>query len=59
MTILRKAASVALIAVIGVSSQVFAEVQPGTVLSADNIDDIYNETFEGHKIKDLITEKLE
>ena len=59
MTIFNKAAFVALTAMLGVSGHAFAEVEPGTVLSAANIDDIYNETFEGHKIKDLLTEKLE
>lgn len=36
-----------------------AEIKEGTVLSASNIDALYEETFEGHKIKDLLTEKLE
>jgi hypothetical protein len=36
-----------------------AEVQEGAVLSAENIDKLYEDTFEGHKIKDLLTEKIE
>jgi hypothetical protein len=36
-----------------------AEVKEGTVLSAANIDALYEDTFEGHKIKDLLTEKIE
>jgi hypothetical protein len=36
-----------------------AEINEGTVLSAKNIDALYEDTFEGHKIKDLLTEKIE
>jgi len=36
-----------------------AELPEGTVISAANLDDIYEDTFEGHKIKDLLTDKYE
>ncbi len=41
------------------ATAVMAEVNEGTVLSAANIDSLYDDTFEGHKIKDLLTEKME
>lgn len=41
------------------STMSIAEVKEGTVLSASNIDSLYEDTFEGHKIKDLLTEKIE
>lgn len=36
-----------------------AEVAEGTVLSKSNIDQLYEDSFDGHKIKDLLTEKME
>ncbi|SDI13415.1 DUF1329 domain-containing protein [Pseudomonas panipatensis] len=36
-----------------------AEVPAGTVISAANIDQIKNDTFEGHSIASLLTEKME
>ncbi|ATE62056.1 outer membrane lipoprotein-sorting protein [Thauera sinica] len=36
-----------------------AELPPGTVISAENIDKIKDDTFEGHKIGSLLTEKME
>lgn len=36
-----------------------AEVPAGTVISANNIDQLKNDTFEGHSIASLLTEKLE
>lgn len=36
-----------------------AEIEAGTVLSSSNIDQLYEDTFEGHKVKDLLTEKME
>ncbi|MBH3426426.1 DUF1329 domain-containing protein [Pseudomonas alkylphenolica] len=36
-----------------------AEVPPGTVISASNIDQLKTQTFEGHTIASLLTEKLE
>ncbi|RUI15283.1 DUF1329 domain-containing protein [Pseudomonas aeruginosa] len=36
-----------------------AEVAPGTVISAANLDQVKNDTFEGHKIADMLTEKME
>jgi|SRR5690554_69155 len=36
-----------------------AEIEEGTVLSSRNIDQLYESTFEGHKIKDLLIEKVE
>ncbi|GAB0152937.1 DUF1329 domain-containing protein [Marinobacterium sp. BA1] len=41
------------------SGVALAAVEAGTVLSAANIDKLYDDTFEGHKIKDLLTEKVE
>ena len=41
------------------SNVALADVKEGTVLSADNIDTLYEDTFEGHKIRDLLTEKIE
>ena len=41
------------------SNVALADVKEGTVLSAENIDTLYEDTFEGHKIKDLLTEKIE
>ena len=38
-----------------VSNAALADVKEGTVLSAQNIDALYEDTFEGHKIKDLLT----
>jgi hypothetical protein len=35
------------------------EVPPGTVINATNIDQLKNETFEGHTIASLLTEKIE
>jgi len=35
------------------------ELPEGTVISAANLDSIYEDTFEGHKIKDLLTERYE
>jgi hypothetical protein len=35
------------------------ELPEGTVVSSANLDEIYEDTFEGHKIKDLLTEKME
>jgi len=36
-----------------------AELPEGTVISAANLDQIMDDTFEGHKIRDLLTEKFE
>lgn len=41
------------------SNVALADVKEGTVLSAENIDTLYEDTFEGHKVKDLLTEKIE
>ncbi|HJW56068.1 MAG TPA: DUF1329 domain-containing protein [Burkholderiaceae bacterium] len=41
------------------SSAFAAELPEGTVISKDNIDKIKNDTFMGHKIGDLLTEKME
>lgn len=35
------------------------ELPVGTVISASNLDDIANDTFEGHKIKDMLTAPME
>lgn len=36
-----------------------AELPPGTVISAENIDRIKNDTFENHTIASLLTERME
>ncbi len=54
---LRQALAVGLIATAGIASA--AEVPVGTVISAANIDQIKNDTFEGHSIASLLTEKME
>ncbi|MCL6693005.1 DUF1329 domain-containing protein [Pseudomonas sp. R3.Fl] len=36
-----------------------AELAPGTVISAANLDQVKNDTFEGHSIASLLTEKME
>lgn len=41
------------------SAAMAAEVKEGTVINAANIDQLSGDTFEGHKIKDLLTEKIE
>lgn len=38
---------------------VWADIAEGTVLSKANIDKLYDQSFDGHKIKDLLTEKME
>lgn len=49
-----------LIAACSVSFPAFAaELPAGTVISADNIDKIKSDTFEGHSIADMLTEKME
>lgn len=36
-----------------------ADLPPGTVISADNIDQVKNERFDGHTIASLLTERME
>ena len=36
-----------------------AELPEGTVISADNIDKIKNDTFQGHTVASLLTERIE
>lgn len=48
----------AALAISGVTS-VAAELPPGTVISKTNIDSVKSDTFEGHKIGSLLTEKIE
>ena len=38
---------------------VFAEIAEGTILSNENIDQLYEQSFDGHQIKDLLTQKME
>jgi hypothetical protein len=40
-------------------SVIAAELPEGTVISKSNLDKIKNDTFMGHKISDLLTEKME
>lgn len=55
--ILNKIAGVLLM--IGVSATYAGELSPGTIISKDNIDKIKSDTFEGHTIASLVTEKIE
>lgn len=41
------------------AAAIAAEVPAGTVISAENIDQLKSQTFEGHSIASLLTEKLE
>lgn len=56
---LRTTTSLAL-AMIGMSSATAyaKELPPGFVIESSNIDAIWEDTFDGHKIKDLLTEKM-
>ncbi|AYC32359.1 DUF1329 domain-containing protein [Pseudomonas cavernae] len=57
---LRRTLAASLIAACSVSFPAFAaELPAGTVISADNIEQIKNDTFEGHSIASLLTEKME
>ncbi|BAW21156.1 DUF1329 domain-containing protein [Pseudomonas putida] len=57
---LRHTLDVSLVAACSVSlPAVAAELPAGTVISAENIDQIKNNTFEGHSIASLLTEKME
>ncbi len=57
MTIFHIALAAGLLAAAGFASA--AELPEGTVISATNIDQIKNDTFEGHSIASLLTEKME
>lgn len=58
--ILRHATVSVAAGVLAFASQAFAaELPEGTVISKDNIDKIKNDTFMGHKIGDLLTERME
>ncbi|WP_375741394.1 DUF1329 domain-containing protein [Pseudomonas boanensis] len=58
---LRHTLAVGLVAAAGSLSSLAlaAELPAGTVISAANIDQIKNDTFEGHSIASLLTEKME
>ncbi|MDB5921051.1 MAG: outer rane lipoproteinsorting protein [Massilia sp.] len=49
----------ALAFVMAVPSAWAAELKPGDMINAANFDKIKNDTFEGHTIADLVTEKME
>lgn len=53
----RSAAAALVLAACGFAQA--AEVAPGTIISAANIDQIKNDTFEGHTIASLLTERME
>lgn len=57
--ILRSSTLVALASVFAMSAANAAELKPGDVIDASNFDQVKEDTFEGHKIKDLITDKVE
>jgi Protein of unknown function (DUF1329) len=48
-----------LIAAICAQTSMAAEIQPGTVINKGNIDAIKKDTFEGHSIASLLTDKVE
>lgn len=52
-------AMLALACVLGASATFAAELPEGTVVEKANLDKIKNDTFEGHTIASLLTEKLE
>ena len=45
--------------VLAVQGAAAAELSTGTVISAANIDQVKSDTFEGHTIESLLTEKIE
>ncbi|ABI57805.1 DUF1329 domain-containing protein [Alkalilimnicola ehrlichii MLHE-1] len=51
--------SALLAGLVGLPTGAWAEIPEGTVLSADNIDELYDQTFQGHRVGDLLTERLE
>lgn len=53
-----KSCTAAIVMVLALTVQA-KELPEGTVISAANIDSIYEDTFEGHKIRDLLTERYE
>ncbi len=54
------AGTVGFAAALGLSASAGAEeLAPGTVINAANIDQVKTQTFEGHKVGDLIPERLE
>ncbi len=50
---------VAVICCVGFHGAQAAEVPEGTVLTADNLDKYYNDTWDGYTIKSMLTERLE
>ncbi|MDR2839437.1 MAG: DUF1329 domain-containing protein [Azonexus sp.] len=54
-----KKCAIALSLLFGSALALAAELPAGTVISADNIDKIKNDTFEGHTIASLLTERME
>jgi hypothetical protein len=52
------AALIASASVMAVTAASAAELKAGDVISAANFDQIQNDTFEGHKVSDLITDKV-
>ncbi|MGB4062500.1 MAG: DUF1329 domain-containing protein [Azonexus sp.] len=55
---MKKTISAALL-VLNAGGLLAAELPEGTVISAENIDKVKNETFEGHSIASLLTERME
>ncbi|RJG02480.1 DUF1329 domain-containing protein [Noviherbaspirillum sedimenti] len=57
---LRKAVTSMAVILLSLSASSFAaELPEGTVISKSNLDKVRNDTFMGHKIGDLLTEKME
>lgn len=50
---------IAVASVLAVNSANAAELKPGDVINAANFDQVANDTFEGHQIRELITERVE
>jgi len=48
-----------LVAVSGAAPSIASELEPGTVIEKANLDQVKSNTFEGHTIASLLTEKIE
>jgi len=48
-----------LVAVSGAAPSIASELEPGTVIEKANLDQVKSNTFEGHTIESLLTEKIE
>ncbi|WP_234824943.1 DUF1329 domain-containing protein [Cupriavidus necator] len=53
------ASCLALLAAFGAAGAPAAELPPGTVIEKSNLDKVRNDTFGGHRVADLLTDKLD